>query len=333
MEAHQVVLLIHGIRTHAAWQQRLRQYIENDIRAGQQIRVYGVRYGRMGGFRFWSPGPLREREVKKVIRAIDEVKLKYPHSKISVIAHSFGTYAIARILETEFRIQIDKLILCGSIVRSDFPWVQFSNRVGEVINDIGTRDFWPPLAKASTWGYGASGQFGFEGGGAFVWDRYHNYTHSDFFTEEFVKTFWVPFIVEGKKVPSRWDLERPNPPWWVTFISELPLRWVIVILLIGSSFFIVKGAKGINTGVAQPTRSETQSIPEEIGPGCIAIDGMGQRVYASTSSSHTLPTIVTCKSGFVCGEPGRSCGRPSAKSKCATTYIESTGECFCTCEN
>jgi hypothetical protein len=98
--------------------------------------------------------------------------------------------------------------------------------------------------------------FGFEGSGVFVTDRFHNFSHSEFFeghkTDEFVKTFWVPFIVEGKKVTSDWDKKRPNPPWRLNFISIFPLRWALLLPLLAVVLVPVTFLSGMISIFSEP---------------------------------------------------------------------------------
>ena len=129
----QVVLLIHGIRTHATWQEMVADNLEEP-----DITVIPLRYGYLDVLRFWFPLFTRERAIRRVLRDIRYARDRYPDSYLSIIAHSFGTYAIGKILQDNPDIHIYRLILCGSILNADFRWDQLRNQIeGGVINECG----------------------------------------------------------------------------------------------------------------------------------------------------------------------------------------------------
>jgi formylglycine-generating enzyme required for sulfatase activity len=256
----QLVLLIHGIRTHAVWQNRVQRIIGDN----KQTIVVPIRYGYFDAFQFWCPVFTRAKVIKKVLKRYDDSLQRYASPQVSIIAHSFGTYAISKIIEQNARIRLNRLLLCGSIVPEDFDWALYDKRVNEIVNDIGTRDIWPVLAKATTWGYGASGTFGF--GNPFVHDRFHDYYHSDFFNSKFVHRYWAPFIKNGNIVVSEWDEDHPEPPWRISMLSKLPLRWVILLVLIAivSAAILVTLRIAINFPRADGTGSTPSSHPTQI---------------------------------------------------------------------
>ena len=108
-----------------------------------------------------------------------------------------------------------------------------------VVNDCGTEDVWPILARAVTWGYGPTGTFGF--GDPRVDDRYHRLTHGAFFNAEFVRKYWVPYIAEGKIIRPEWEKNRPPPPLWMSLLASFaPIRWLLLLLLIGATYLFVR---------------------------------------------------------------------------------------------
>jgi hypothetical protein len=105
-----------------------------------------------------------------------------------------------------------------------------SSRIDKtVINDYGTKDIYPVLAKCLGWGYGDTGRHKF--GRAEVRDRAHDFGHSDFFKkgsgrgEEFVRRFWKPWFETGECVSSEWD-EKAASPLWLSILSVLPVQWI-----------------------------------------------------------------------------------------------------------
>jgi len=97
----------------------------------------------------------------------------------------------------------------------------------QVVNECGKSDVWPVIAQSVTWGYGASGTHGF--GSVVARDRFHPGGHSQYFEEDFVKEYWVPFIRDGMIKPSGWETTRPGTPWWLSTLGWLPLKYLILI--------------------------------------------------------------------------------------------------------
>ena len=160
-----MVLLIHGIRTQADWGPMVRSRIE----VPGQIEVVPVKYGYFDAFRFWFPfwtrkGPI-ERVHGEIRAALQKYRRTHPEARLSIIAHSFGTYVVGKILQRHFDLHVHRLILCGSVLSQNFPWNQLQGRFDDdkVVNECGKADIWPVLAKSLTWGYGDSGTHGFGG--------------------------------------------------------------------------------------------------------------------------------------------------------------------------
>jgi DNA-binding MarR family transcriptional regulator len=230
----QVVLLIHGIRTEADWGPMVRSKLE----VPGQIEVIPIRYGYFDAFRFWFPFWTRNKPVERVYEqmrvALQKYKKSHPGAKLSIIAHSFGTYIIGEILKRGFDLQIYRLLLCGSVLPQDFLWHQYQGRFDDdkVVNECGKSDIWPVLAQSASWGYGASGTHGF--GAVLVKDRYHAGGHGQYFEPEFVEKYWGPFIRRGEYKGTEFETKIPPTPWWLSVLGVLPLRWLIGLMLIAS---------------------------------------------------------------------------------------------------
>jgi pimeloyl-ACP methyl ester carboxylesterase len=225
LSSAQVIVLIHGIRTQATWQEKIRQELEKL----EGVRVYPIGYGYLDAFRFWFPFFFRTVPIKKVLRELRTIRTEHRNDKISVIAHSFGTYAIKEILSKESDVELHHLILCGSIIPTTVQWDMLPKYPkGQVINECGTKDIWPVLAKCASWGYGPSGTFGFKT--AKITDRYHDAAHSDFFSGQFVRKYWVPLIADGRIVPSAWGARRPSPGWLLSVLGILSPGWLMLLI-------------------------------------------------------------------------------------------------------
>jgi hypothetical protein len=159
-----------------------------------------------------------------------------------LIAHSFGTYAVARILRDQPQIRPVRVIFCGSIVPQNLRWDLIPNRP-QIINDCGTRDLWPLLAASTTWGYGPSGTVGFGTPG--IQDRYHDFAHGSYFDRDFVETYWKPWIHDGYVETPPYELRRSPMPYWQSLISILPIRIVIAGLFIGIIYKMISTFLGL----------------------------------------------------------------------------------------
>jgi hypothetical protein len=220
-----VVLLVHGIRDYALWQ--------NEIAATLKDRGFipePLDYGRYGLLSFLLPIPLfRNFAIRTVRRQMDDVIKQYPNAEISVIAHSFGTWIIAKILQQGFNLKLHRVIFCGSVVPYYFPFEDFSERFDDsIMNEVGDRDPWPALAESMTWGYGSGGTYGFRR--PRVVDRWHKGAHHGYFLNStFCETYWVPLLRDGTIVKTA---QKPRPPQlWVRGISFWRLKYSVCILL------------------------------------------------------------------------------------------------------
>jgi len=224
-----LVILVHGIRTRAEWQGRLRHMFEQ---AGD-VCVESIGYGYFDVFRFLIPFWTREKPIQTVCKKIREALVlhKNTHSELIIISHSFGTYIVGKILEEQHDIKPDRVLLCGSVLPTEFPWNRMVNRPSVILNEAGSRDIWPILAQSLTWGFGASGTFGFQSPG--VRDRFHNLAHSDYFVGDFAEHYWVPWVQKGEILPTDFEKNhRPPTPYWRNLLAVIPARWILLILFL-----------------------------------------------------------------------------------------------------
>jgi len=222
-QSKQLVILIHGIRTEAIWEDLVAQI----LRTIPSVDVRPISYGYFDVFRFICPFITRGGPIRRIERELRAVREDQPEIPISIIAHSFGTYAVSHVLEDNPDIRLNRLVLCGSIIPRTFRWDKIRRQVEHrVINDCGERDIWPLIAKSASWGYGASGTLGF--GCVDVIDRFHPFTHSEFFRSNVVKQYWLPlFAKEDIVFPSH---PRTPPRWWQTLLARIPFQWIIATI-------------------------------------------------------------------------------------------------------
>jgi hypothetical protein len=226
-----VVISLHGIRTRGTWQKELTEELQ---RGG--IDHVPLDYGFFMALQLLLPGSRR----RKVLWFRDE----YTHcverhggARPSVIAHSFGSYVVARALEMFGEVRFDQVILCGSIVRRDYPWSRVVGRqVGRVLHEFGRQDFWARVVGFVVADAGPSGCRGFldlaEGR---VAQRYHpEFRHSDYFYRLSYRQNWVPFL-QGRESGDAPPLADRGPNW--LFRSAL-LLGAVVALIVCATFLL-----------------------------------------------------------------------------------------------
>lgn len=229
-----IVVLIHGIRTHSTWAEMVAETIEK----APGIHAIPIRYGYFDTFRFWCPFFTRRAPINRIIREFRDIRTSYQHQKISVIAHSYGTYCVSLALK-EPEIRLHRIILCGSIIPQSFRVANFKGQLGPdpILNDCGSNDVWPVLAQATTWGYGFSGTFGF--GTTGIRDRFNRFRHGDYFDHRFVKKYWLPFLKNGKIVRTHFESVRPTPSFFISLLSWLPLKSIVICAAIIAAYFFM----------------------------------------------------------------------------------------------
>lgn len=195
-----VLLVLHGIRTKAEWQESIGSYIEKN----SDYRVEAIKFGYNDLVKFIMPIPVKWRHyqepVQRVLRSVRNEHNKPGVVGVALFAHSFGTFIACSIIAREPDVKLSKLFLCGGIVRNNFEWNKYIGRIGSqdtseysIVNDCGNLDKLPLLAKCFGVGYGSSGRVGF--GHNNVVDRYFEYGHSDFFTEVNYQEYFGKYIL------------------------------------------------------------------------------------------------------------------------------------------
>lgn len=223
-----LVFLVHGIETHAIWQDKIKA----SLQPKDNIKVFPIKYGDYYSIVQFSISPFTEKnQLDKLCREIREIKSDFPVGKIIVIAHSFGTHLVSKILKKHSDIRLEGLILCGSVIPSGYNWDAIPHPPKRnIINDIGTRDIVPILAKVWSRKFGSTGTFSF--GTNKVIDRHHDIGHSGFFNEEFFSKYWLPYIKDGTVTASEWSSKRLDPPMWKSYLNKVSLKWIIFTFLL-----------------------------------------------------------------------------------------------------
>jgi|SRR5450830_413787 len=228
-----IVVLLHGMNTDAEWQEAIADAIRNST----NIEPLVVGYGNFHPLKFAVPFFFRQGRINKVLTDLRGIRLRHPDADISVVAHSFGTYIVAKILAAGGEVKFHRVLLCGAIVDTDFDWSAVSGRFSApVLNDIGRRDIWPSMAKSWSWGYGNSGCIGFQN--SLVRDRHFTLAHSGFLNVRHMQRYWLPYLLDGKVVASRYSARR-RPMGTIERVFRA-FSWKYLALLVGGVWWAAK---------------------------------------------------------------------------------------------
>lgn len=205
-----MVISVHGIRTAARWQKDLADYLGT-----HSIRHRSHDFGHYSLLRFASD---RSRQTKidefysfysQLLREKDTgIDVFNYRTRPSVIAHSFGTYIVGHAMQKYPDIQFDKVIICGSILPTEFDWSTLFHRdqVNFVRNEYSAKDVWASRVGAFIPDTGPSGVQGFPSLSKVVsQERFEYFKHSDYFRRAHFESHWLPVL---RKEPSPFQIRH-----------------------------------------------------------------------------------------------------------------------------
>jgi hypothetical protein len=273
-EATHVVFVIHGIRDHGFWTQKIARVIKQEVEKENQgkpkeecrhFRSFTGSYGYFAMVPFALPW-VRRWKCEWLMDRYVEARARHPNAVFSFVGHSNGTYLLARALNDYPAVRFERVVLAGSVIRRDFDWAKHLNpqpnsnnipHVQEVLNYVATKDWVVAIfSKAFQplrffFDLGSAGHDGF--------DQYkkkaHPRLHEAHFVEgrhsaALIETQWddiARFIVKGGPLPGLPDADfRPQRSWmivalgWVSPLILLLLLW----LVIGTGIALTKSVFG-----------------------------------------------------------------------------------------
>ncbi|ACH65287.1 response regulator receiver protein [Aliivibrio fischeri MJ11] len=164
MPNNKVVYSVHGINTHGEWQKDFGRYID-----GTQFSYIHVPYDYLYYplTSFLCPH-LRTEEVDRLVEDLIMTAKKYPNATVQLVGHSFGTYLIAEALAklpVENAPKFDKIVLNGSVLKSNFNWSKIVEKHGisKIINNCSLQDKALLASQSVAIGLGMAGREGFKG--------------------------------------------------------------------------------------------------------------------------------------------------------------------------
>lgn len=196
--SHKALITVHGIRTYAEWNAEVAHISSS---SGWIFAPF-----TFGFFDIAQLANASERNliVDRFRSHINDIVDKYS-CDVSVIAHSFGTYVVAKYL-LGFDIppvSIDTLILTGSILSESLDLDQFRGRAAVIVNEVAPNDDIVQWARAATlWRddlVGKSGMSGFIKPSSRLEQRTSQiFDHNNVIKRDVVTKRWMPLLEAGR---------------------------------------------------------------------------------------------------------------------------------------
>lgn len=205
-EASGVLVTIHGVMSHAEWNAKLIP-----IASSQGWIVAPYIYG------YTTPDILLNKNKRKAaVNAFREwifsIKQDFcPNGeRISVIAHSFGTYLLGAYLDG-FKerppVSFNTIILTGSILTEKYDWESCAGfKVARVRNEIAPNDQWVkwmPKEPENWIGldplFGQAGTKGFDSPSKILTQATNKiFDHNNVIEKDVITSMWMPFLNSNK---------------------------------------------------------------------------------------------------------------------------------------
>lgn len=235
------ILSLHGMNTSGRWQQEFSWFLQNLY--GYSIPVAIYKYGNI------KLSPLlafRHRTyLKRLVRNIHRFQNKFEQEqqkKPDVIAHSFGTLLLAKVLMENEDIKVGRVILTGSIIPPDFAWRPLIERgqVEGVLCHHSRKDFPVKIAHWFIPGSGPSGVYGFNNKKNVIHIEEKQFSHSDYFEDEHLANQvikkWTPFLTLPESALKKMVQHNPSEKSWkpsrLRFLTQFVLSILILSLLL-----------------------------------------------------------------------------------------------------
>ncbi|MER9107496.1 hypothetical protein NKH95_26675 [Mesorhizobium sp. M0848] len=181
----------------------------------------------------------------KPLRLVEsDLRALQTNYRVSVIAHSFGTWLLLKALTENRDLQLHNVILCGAVFpRATSFWRQLTNDSkqisGEVLNFCGARDPFPALAELLSRNFGASGVVG--AGDPMVEDSYHDLTHSGFMEVDFCREYWLPLLLSSPRTRSPAHVEpRPYVKALLWMSAHRGVLLIAAVAAVAASYFVLR---------------------------------------------------------------------------------------------
>jgi tetratricopeptide (TPR) repeat protein len=203
----QLIITVHGIRTHGFWQERLERLLFARKRPFE-THFINYKFGYFSAISFLIP-IARNLVARRFRNEFIRLCAAYSYSRIDLVGHSFGTFVIAKAIATltkEQSFAVDTVILSGSVLSSSFPWHKYiGTRIQRVVNDCGSRDAILLLSNYFVFSTGMAGRTGFSGStSSALRNRFSSFGHSGYFqglngkpSDNYMRRYWLPLLTNN----------------------------------------------------------------------------------------------------------------------------------------
>lgn len=212
------LISVHGIRTFGTWQGDFHNAVRSH---SGDFEHFEVRYGFLDLLSFFVPAWRRRVSKEMASRVSAIVSECSPSTRVTIVAHSFGTVIAKQALEDLGRgaasARISTVIFCGSPLKTSESLDDAISILGDdgvLINECGTRDWVLLIARLLVPGLGDAGRVGFrrENSSRFI-NRYFDGGHGLYFESKlpngsFIHNQWLGIVV-GEVKASIVDERRP----------------------------------------------------------------------------------------------------------------------------
>lgn len=136
----QIVVTIHGIQTAGRWQKEITPHL-----AREGLIPYHIDYGWFDVLSFlikWT----RNRKIAAVRNELRTLVATSGARRVSVVAHSFGTFiAMHALLRENGNLLYDRVVLTGCILPTSFDWsdLLYQKEWVRAVRNERARDDWP----------------------------------------------------------------------------------------------------------------------------------------------------------------------------------------------
>jgi pimeloyl-ACP methyl ester carboxylesterase len=251
----EAIFVVHGIRDPGYWTQKIARRVAKLAGKDRPFAMVTSSYGYFPMAPFLVASS-RRKKVEWLMDQYAEAKARYPNAKFSCVAHSNGTYLIAKALELYPACRFRRIVFAGSVLRQSFKWRPFFEpkndpRVLAVTNYVATGDwvvaFFPKFFQFLHWqDLGSAGHDGFDDDpdGAVYDQRYVQGGHSAALDERNWDAI-ARFIVTGERpvVPEKLRGEKPVP--WIRWAGIFPPAvWILLIGIVAVMGYYLNRAGG-----------------------------------------------------------------------------------------
>ncbi|WP_332856101.1 alpha/beta hydrolase [Duganella sp. S19_KUP01_CR8] len=250
----QIVFIMHGIRDLGEWSSQFETSLQQQVRngpPGEKLAIASVRYGYFGMGQFLLRRD-REKYVRWFMDQYTETLARYPKAtKIHFIGHSNGTYLLTSALHEYKSMQIDHLVLGGSVARKEYDWKEIFSRgqVKQVRNYVAQDDWVVALLPRffETWpvawlknDVGSAGFNGFDAGDSGTGNlavenvKYISGGHAAFLDQITpIVQFLIPAIGQSPTTPHAIDSVKDRAwNWQILEYYSRYLTWTLWAFLI-----------------------------------------------------------------------------------------------------